>query len=860
MINDVTPRNQYFASMGQTVFQFTFQTFLATDLQVYQRASGSTADDATDILTYVTDYSVTFNSAYFPTTGYITLVTPASANDIITIARAQPDERENYYIDGGPFTAAIVNADFDADVLMIQQNTMYNQVIGLHYNVNDIINYPIVDNVLPVLPANSFWVKNSTNTAIIAQSVFTAGTSLTALSMQITQANHGFTLGQVIMFNGTEWALALADDLADAAAIGMVSYVIDTNDFIMTTNGYVDDLPNTYTPGGVYYLSDVTPGLLTLTAPTMTGHVVKPLFNAVSTTSGYYNNYSAEGTSGGGGGVITDIVGTAPIDATTVGTTTTISLTGIIAPANGGTGVNNGTSTLTLGGDTAFSGAHTFTGTLTGNTAVTFPTSGTLATTANTVSSISGTANQIAASASTGAVTLSLPNAVVMPGTLTLNADPTTALQAATKQYVDSISAGLTFKTACYAATTANLNATFGNFGGVGDTLTNAGTQAVFTLDGTTPPLNSRILVKNETTAYQNGIYTVTNVGSVSTNWILTRATDYDTTAEIQPGDFILVDNGTTNVNTAWIQTATVVTMDVSSIVFSQFAPGAGAVMNVTASSPLASSGGMTPNITLNSAVPTNLGGTALTSFTANELFYASSSSVMAQLATANNSILATNGSGVPGLTQTMPTAVQLSVDNYDNGSGASSSTYLRGDGTWQPTTGAGSVVLLATYNISSNVSSIAFTSLPSSISYSKLVLVGQNIVLTGTDTIGIQYSTNNGSSYLSTSNYYTGGFNVVLGGGNGALTINGTSSAQFIAQTGAQNSNFTVDLYGMNVAAGILPSFFASGTFWAASAVNSEFSGIYSAVSLITANAFQLLLPTSQFTSGTFYLYGYAA
>lgn len=52
-----------------------------------------------------------------------------------------------------------------------------------------------------------------------------------------------------------------------------------------------------------------------------------------------------------------------------------------ISPANGGTGVNNGASTITIGGDASFVGAYTFTGTLTGNTAVTFPTSGTLATT-----------------------------------------------------------------------------------------------------------------------------------------------------------------------------------------------------------------------------------------------------------------------------------------------------------------------------------------------------------------------------------------------------------------------------------------------------------------------------------------------
>lgn len=59
--------------------------------------------------------------------------------------------------------------------------------------------------------------------------------------------------------------------------------------------------------------------------------------------------------------------------------------TAIIDPAHGGTGVNNGTSTITIGGNLAFSGAFTFTGTLTGITSVTFPTSGTLATTTGTI-------------------------------------------------------------------------------------------------------------------------------------------------------------------------------------------------------------------------------------------------------------------------------------------------------------------------------------------------------------------------------------------------------------------------------------------------------------------------------------------
>lgn len=89
----------------------------------------------------------------------------------------------------------------------------------------------------------------------------------------------------------------------------------------------------------------------------------------------------------------------------------------LVTGAQGGTGVNNSGKTITIGGNVTFSGAFAFTGTLTNTTSVTFPTSGTLATTAGTVASITGTANQVLAngtsgSAQTGAVTLTLPQSI----------------------------------------------------------------------------------------------------------------------------------------------------------------------------------------------------------------------------------------------------------------------------------------------------------------------------------------------------------------------------------------------------------------------------------------------------------------
>jgi hypothetical protein len=159
---------------------------------------------------------------------------------------------------------------------------------------------------------------------------------------------------------------------------------------------------------------------------------------------------------------------------------------------------------------------------------------------------------------------------------LTSVGTPTVSTDAATKQYVDDVAQGLNIHAASWAATTANLNATYNNgTSGVGATLTNAGAQAAFQTDGITPSLNDRILVKNQTTTSQNGIYTLTTVGSGSTNWVLTRATDFDSAVEIAGGDFTFVDNGTTLANTGWVQVDEVTTVGTDPIVWQQFS-GAG--------------------------------------------------------------------------------------------------------------------------------------------------------------------------------------------------------------------------------------------------------------------------------------------
>jgi hypothetical protein len=203
------------------------------------------------------------------------------------------------------------------------------------------------------------------------------------------------------------------------------------------------------------------------------------------------------------------------------------------------------------------------------------PSSGDLSNCTGVVHSVSGTANQVNFTAGANPVG-TLSSTLIAPGTVTLNADPVTALQAATKQYVDAVaSLGLDFKASVVASTTTALTATYANGTlGVGATLTNSGAQAAFATDGITPTVGARILVKNQSSTFQNGIYTLTNAGSVSTNWVLTRATDFDTAVEIQPGSFVAVDTGTTLALTSFLQTATVALVGTDAVLFSQFTYG----------------------------------------------------------------------------------------------------------------------------------------------------------------------------------------------------------------------------------------------------------------------------------------------
>lgn len=161
-----------------------------------------------------------------------------------------------------------------------------------------------------------------------------------------------------------------------------------------------------------------------------------------------------------------------------------------------------------------------------------------------------------------------------MLGNLILNTDPTNPLGAATKQYVDNIVSGINFHSPAHAATTGNLSATYLNgSSGVGATLTATANGALI-VDGHTMLTGERVLVWQQTSGLENGIYDVTQTGSVSTPFILTRSSDADNspTGELAYGDFCFVQQGTLYGGYGFIMnTPGTITIGVTSISYVQF-------------------------------------------------------------------------------------------------------------------------------------------------------------------------------------------------------------------------------------------------------------------------------------------------
>lgn len=115
-----------------------------------------------------------------------------------------------------------------------------------------------------------------------------------AVTKAINQSSHGFSVGNVLRLNGTStYAKAQADSASDAETVGIVSSVVDPNNFVITVIGYVTGLSG-LTANTVYFLDPSSAGALTATEPSANGQVSKPLLLADTTTSGYFYNFRGQ--------------------------------------------------------------------------------------------------------------------------------------------------------------------------------------------------------------------------------------------------------------------------------------------------------------------------------------------------------------------------------------------------------------------------------------------------------------------------------------------------------------------------------------------------------------------------------------
>lgn len=135
----------------------------------------------------------------------------------------------------------------------------------------------------------------SASTAASSESIkayVDANSGGSGISLEVNQVGHGFAVGDWLYHNGTQYVKAQADDPNTSESLGVVVAVPDVDNFTLQAAGFVDGLLSGLTAGDVYYLDETTAGAITNTAPTAIGEVVKPVFVATDTDSGWITIFS----------------------------------------------------------------------------------------------------------------------------------------------------------------------------------------------------------------------------------------------------------------------------------------------------------------------------------------------------------------------------------------------------------------------------------------------------------------------------------------------------------------------------------------------------------------------------------------
>ena len=436
-------------------------------------------------------------------------------------------------------------------------------------------------------------------------------------SVNLTAPAAGITVSGGPVTSSGSITLALANDLAAVEALSTTGIVRRTG-------------PETWTAGGEINLASEVTGTL----PVASGGT------GATTESGARTALGAT-TVGASVFTLTNPSAVTFLRVNADNTVTALSDTNFRAAIGAGTGNGSVTSVGVTSTDLTVSGSPvTTSGTITIDLATANASPQTDAFRKVTVSSkgLVTATSAVGSSDITTALGFTPLNAAggTMTGLLTLSGDPSSALHAATKQYVDNVASGLVVLQSVTAATTTNLTATYSNgTAGVGATLT--GTGALPAVDGVTLAVNDRVLVKNQTAQAENGIYVVT---TLSPNWVLTRAIDFDNSpsGEVIAGEAVFVQQGG-QANTEWVFITTgAITVGTTALQFSQFGgPGA-----LVAGSGINIAGNTVSLATSNVSSLFSLATSGIVARTA-------ANTVAARTITGGTNITVTNGDGISG-------------------------------------------------------------------------------------------------------------------------------------------------------------------------------------------------------------------
>jgi hypothetical protein len=316
-------------------------------------------------------------------------------------------------------------------------------------------------------------------------------------------------------------------------------------------------------------------------------------------------------------------------------------------------------------------------------------------------------------------------------------AAPTAGTDLTTKNYVDAAIAGLSWKTSVKAATTANITL-----------------SAPQTIDGISLIAGDRVLVKNQTTTSQNGVYVV-----AAGAW--TRASDADSAVEVD-GSAVYVLQGSTLADTGWTETASVTTLGTDAVVYAQFA-GSGTYTAGT-------------GISLTGNTFTNTGVTSLTGTTNQIAVSGSAGAVTLSLPT--DVIITGAFQGTSFITSGTTTAAGL----WANGTVTAVSSNARGVLSRGTLVAAANSDVLSGFEVSSAVASVGALT---GITYNGLNIQGQTVTKSGAGTIANAYGINVNAPTIGTANWaarLNGAVDII-----GAMTISGGITGSI---TGAASLN----------------------------------------------------------------------